>query len=53
VIDGATHLNFAGVGFSGTTEKLSLLEIKAFLNSLRDGKCGSPVMADGITVKWK
>ena len=40
VIDGATHMNFAGVGFAGTTEKLTLLETKAFLDGLRGGKCG-------------
>jgi len=53
VIDGATHLNFAGVGFSGRTEKLTLLETKAFLNGLRSGKCGAPVMAQGISVQSK
>jgi dienelactone hydrolase len=53
VIDGATHLNFAGVGFSKTTEKLTLLEVTAFLDGVRGGKCGTPVPADGITVKSK
>jgi len=53
VIDGATHMNFAGVGFAGTTEKLSLLEAKAFLNGLRGGKCGMPVQAQGITLSSK
>jgi len=53
VIDGATHMNFAGVGMAGTTEKLTLLETKAFLDSLRNGKCGEPVQADGITIKNK
>jgi len=53
VIDGATHMNFAGVGFAGTTEKLTLLETKAFLDGLAAGKCGSPLQADGITVKNK
>jgi predicted dienelactone hydrolase len=53
VIEGASHLNFAGVGFAGSTEKLVLLETKAFLNSLRSGKCGSPVPADGITLQSK
>ena len=53
VIDGATHMNFAGVGFAGTTEKLTLLETKAFLEGLRGGKCGTPVRAEGITVKTK
>jgi len=53
VIDGATHINFAGVGFAGSTEKLTLLEIKAFLDGLRGGKCGVPVQAEGITLKSK
>jgi len=53
VIDGATHMNFAGVGFSGSTEKLTLLETKAFLDGLRGGKCGAPVAAEGIIVKSK
>lgn len=53
VIDGATHMNFAGVGFAGTTEKLTLLETKAFLDTLRAGKCGIPVKADGITLASK
>ncbi|MGA2344939.1 MAG: hypothetical protein ABSF93_02965 [Candidatus Sulfotelmatobacter sp.] len=53
VIDGATHLNFAGVGFSRSTEKLTLLETKTFLDGLRSGKCGAPVQADGITLKNK
>lgn len=51
VIDGASHMNFAGVGFAGSTEKLVLLETKAFLNSLRTGNCGTPVSADGITMQ--
>ena len=53
VIDGATHMNFAGVGFSASTEKLVLVESKAFLDSLRQGKCGAPVQAEGITLKNK
>ena len=53
VIDGATHMNFAGIGFSGATERLTLLETKAFLNSLRGGKCGAPVPATGITLQSK
>jgi predicted dienelactone hydrolase len=53
VIDGATHMNFAGVGFAGTTEKLTLLETKAFLDGLRAGKCGAPLPAEGIAVKSK
>lgn len=53
VIDGATHMNFAGVGFAGSTEKLTLLETKAFLDGLRGGRCGTPVQAEGISVKSK
>ena len=53
VIDGASHMNFAGVGFSGSTEKLTVLETGAFLDGLRGGKCGTPVQADGITLKSK
>ena len=51
VIDRATHMNFAGIGFAGSTEKLVLLETKAFLDGLRAGKCGAPVPSAGITVK--
>jgi len=51
VIEGATHMNFAGIGFAGTTEKLSVLEIKAFLDGLRAGKCDSPLQSEGIAVK--
>lgn len=53
VIDGATHLNFAGVAFSKSTEKLTLLETAAFLDGVRGGKCRAPVQAEGITVKSK
>lgn len=53
VIEDASHLNFAGVGLSGSTEKLTLLETKAFLDGLRAGKCGSPVSAEGITLQNK
>lgn len=53
VIDGATHMNFAGVGFADATEKLTLLQTKAFLDGLRGGKCGNPVQAEGIAVKNK
>ena len=53
VIDGATHMNFAGIGSAGSTEKLSLLETKVFLDGLRGGKCGTPVQTEGITVQNK
>lgn len=53
VVDGATHMNFAGVGFAAMTEKLTLLETKSFLDGLRGGERGTPVAAEGITVKNK
>ena len=53
VIDDATHLNFAGVGFAGSTKKLVLPETRAFLDGVRGGKCGTPVQADGIALKSK
>lgn len=53
VVDGASHLNFAGVGFAGSTERLVMIETKAFLDSLRNGKCGQPVAAEGIAVQSK
>ncbi|MGH9494666.1 MAG: hypothetical protein ACRD3B_06680 [Candidatus Sulfotelmatobacter sp.] len=53
IIDGATHMNFAGGGLAATTEKLTLLEAKTFLDSLHAGKCGKPAPRDGITLKNK
>lgn len=53
VIEVATHMNFAGIGFADATERLTLLETKAFWDALGGGKCGSPVQAEGITVKSK
>ena len=53
LIDDATHMSFAGAGFAETTEKLTMLETKAFLDGLRAGKCGTPLQAGGIAVKKK
>ena len=53
VINEASHMNFAGVGFAGATKKLTLLETKAFLDGLLTGKCGSPIQSPGITVTNK
>jgi predicted dienelactone hydrolase len=39
VIDDATHLNFAGVGFAGKTKKLTLDSVGHFLNGARSGNC--------------
>ncbi|HTN93357.1 MAG TPA: hypothetical protein VMJ33_02130 [Gallionella sp.] len=53
VIDGATHMNFAGSGFSRKTENLTKHATLAFLNSLAEGKCAVLADADGIKFKHK
>jgi predicted dienelactone hydrolase len=53
VIAGATHMNFAGVGFAGKTEKLTLENIYAFLDGARSGNCALPPTESGITMKSK
>ena len=53
VVDGATHMNFAGVGFAGKTEKLTLSSITAFLDDARSGRCALPSAEPGITLKSK
>ena len=53
VIDGATHMNFAGVGFAGKTEELTLDSVMAFLDGARTGKCALPAAEPGITLKSK
>jgi len=53
VIDGATHMNFAGGGFAGKTEKLTLEFVTAFLSGARNGKCGLPATEAGISLKSK
>jgi predicted dienelactone hydrolase len=53
VIDGATHMNFAGIGFAGKTTKLTLESISAFLNGARSGHCTLPPEEPGITMKSK
>jgi len=54
VIDGATHMNFAGSGFSGKTEKITKHFVLAFLDSLRDKTvCATPPYDSGISVQTK
>ena len=52
VIDGASHLNFAGMGFGARrTESLALPVIYAFLDGARRGNCVLPPATPGIMVK--
>lgn len=53
VVDGATHMNFAGIGFAGKTEKLTLASVTAFLDGARSGKCSLPPAESGITMRSK
>lgn len=53
VIDDATHLNFAGIGFSRKTEKLTTHTIGAFLDSIHKGDCKAPTPQSGIEIQSK
>lgn len=54
VIDGATHLNFAGIGFGAAkTEALALPLIYSFLNDAQKGECPLPPKAAGLTLSAK
>jgi hypothetical protein len=46
-------MNFAGIEFARSTEKLTRLEIKAFLDGLLGGICGAVVQVEGIAVRSK
>jgi dienelactone hydrolase len=53
VIDGASHMNFAGKGFARATEDRVVPVIIAFLDALRQGACGTPPSSPGIHVQTK
>lgn len=53
VIDGATHLNFAGTGLSRKTEALTTQTLRAFLDGLHRGDCRYGTSTPGITVQSK
>jgi predicted dienelactone hydrolase len=53
VIDGATHLNFAGVGFARKTKQLVLDTVNAFLNGARNGNCSAAPAEYGMELKTK
>ncbi len=53
VIDGATHMNFAGSGFSRKTEKLAKHATLTFLDSLAAGSCAALADEDGIKFRHK
>lgn len=53
VIDGATHLNLAGIGFSGGVEDLATGTLNAFLDGVVRGDCSAPVRRQGITIETR
>lgn len=48
VIDGSTHLNFAGAGISGKTEAATIALTTTWLDALRTGQCGQPPRLPGV-----
>ncbi|MCA3237573.1 MAG: alpha/beta hydrolase [Curvibacter sp.] len=53
VIDGATHMNFAGLGMSGRNEALTTQIIGSFLDGIHRGDCRTPKQSNGIDVQSK
>ncbi len=53
IIDGATHMNFAGIGFAGKTKKLTIDTVTAFLSGMRSGNCSAPTSESGMQLKSK
>jgi predicted dienelactone hydrolase len=54
VIDGATHMNFAGIGFGARhVDSLVTQTIAAFLDGARKGKCTLPPSIAGMTLQAK
>jgi predicted dienelactone hydrolase len=54
VINGATHMNFAGIGFGARrVDSLVTQTIASFLDDARKGKCTLPASTAGITLQAK
>lgn len=54
VINGATHMNFAGIGFGSKRVDSRVIQIiAAFLNGARKGKCPLPPSLAGMTLQAK
>ena len=54
VLDGATHMNFAGTGFGHEQAELLITRtIHSFLAGVRAGTCTLPVAQAGMTLKGK
>lgn len=53
VVDGATHLNLAGRGFSRRVEASVLQVIGTFLNGIRSGSCSNAGRLSGVELRSK
>lgn len=53
VIDGATHMNFAGRGLSRKTEAQTIQTIGDFLDGARRGVCRAPIAQPGMVLETK
>jgi predicted dienelactone hydrolase len=53
VIDGATHMNFAGRGMSKKTETLTVQVIREFLNGVQTSNCKQLIEVPGMKISVK
>lgn len=53
VVDGATHMNFAGFGASKKTEDLTIQVIRDFINGIKTTDCRPTIQMSGITLSVK
>jgi dienelactone hydrolase len=53
VIDGASHMNLGGSGFSGNTSKLAMYSIRAFLEGIDAADCSAPPAKNGLQIHTK
>jgi len=53
VVDGATHLNFAGIGFTRAAEDATTRLVLAFLDGVRDGRCPQLPLLAGVRLQTK
>lgn len=53
IIDGSTHMNFAGSGIAGKTEKATIALVTTWLDGLRHGQCATPPVLDGVQLTRK
>ncbi|MCX7218065.1 MAG: alpha/beta hydrolase, partial [Burkholderiales bacterium] len=53
VIDGASHMNLGGSGYSGKTSKLAMYSIRAFLDGIEIADCSAPPAKNGLQILSK